>query len=121
MRTLTAAALFALALNAAAQSAPRPIPPGSVPIDDPGPPPPMTEQDKNDPRDKLETQVTKRTEGDNEIEEYRVNGKLYMQRVTPKGGVPYVLLDSVGDGTFTRLDNTLAPNVRVPQWVLHRF
>ena len=51
----------------------------------------------------------------------RVNGKLYMQRVTPKGGLPYVLMDMQGDGTFTKQDDTLTPNLRVPQWVLFRF
>ena len=60
-------------------------------------------------------------EGEDEIQEYRINGKLYMQRVTPKIGKPYVLMDSRGDGSFTRLDNSLTPNVRVPQWVLHTF
>ncbi|HLX23769.1 MAG TPA: DUF2782 domain-containing protein [Usitatibacter sp.] len=117
MRTLTAAALLAFALNAAAQSAPRPPPPGSVPLDDPPKPPPITEKDLKEP----EPQVTIRHDGDDEISEYRINGKLYMQRVTPKGGKPYVLMDMHGDGTFTKQDDTLTPNIRVPQWVLFRF
>jgi hypothetical protein len=117
MRTITAAALFVLALNAAAQSAPRPVPPGSVPLEDPPKPPPITETETKDP----EPQVTIRHEGDDEISEYRLNGKLYMQRVTPKFGKPYVLMDMHGDGTFTKQDDTLTPNLRVPQWVLFRF
>jgi hypothetical protein len=117
MRTLTAAALFAIALNAAAQSAPRPPPPGSVPLEDPPKPPPITETDKKVP----DPEVTVRQEGGNEIAEYRINGKLYMQRVTPKGGKPYVLMDMHGDGVFTKQDNTLTPNIRVPQWVLYSF
>jgi len=102
-------------LNAAAQSGERPIPPGSVPLDDPPRPPPISEASEPEP------QVTVRHEGEDEIQEYRINGKLYMQRVTPKIGKPYVLMDSRGDGSFTRLDNSLTPNVRVPQWVLHTF
>jgi hypothetical protein len=117
MRTLTAAALFALALNAAAQSAPRPPPPGSVPLDDPPKPPPISETQDKAP----EPEVTIRKDGEDEISEYRINGKLYMQRVTPKVGKPYVLMDSHGDGTFTKQDDTLTPNLRVPQWVLYRF
>ncbi len=44
-----------------------------------------------------------------------------MQRVTPKHGVPYVLMDMKGDGTFMRQDNPLDSGVRVPQWVLMEF
>jgi hypothetical protein len=44
-----------------------------------------------------------------------------MQRVTPKTGRPYVLMDNKGDGTFTKQDNTLDNGVRVPQWVLLDF
>ena len=54
-------------------------------------------------------------------QEYRVRGKVYMQRVTPKHGRPYVLMDHKGDGTFTKQDNTLDNGVRVPQWVLLEF
>ena len=55
------------------------------------------------------------------IATYRVKGKLYMQRVTPKHGRPYILMDHKGDGTFSKQDNTLDNGVRVPQWVLREF
>ena len=116
MRILTAALLLSAALAAGAQSGARPLPPGSVPLADP-PPPPELKDDAKSP----EPQVTVRHEGDQEIQEYRINGKLYMQRVTPRGGKPYVLMDQRGDGTFTKQDNTLDPHVRVPQWVLLEF
>jgi hypothetical protein len=116
MRTLVAVILIALALPAAAQSGARPRPPGSVPLEEPPPPPPMAEADPA-----LEPQVTLRTEGDNQVQEYRVRGKLYMVRVTPKGGRAYVMLDHKGDGTFMRQDNSLDSGVRVPQWVLREF
>jgi len=35
--------------------------------------------------------------------------------VTPAHGKPYILMDHRGDGTFTKLDNTLDNGVRVPQ------
>ncbi len=117
MRTLTVTALFLLALNAAAQSVERPPPPGSVPLEDPPKPPQITESAAQEPT----PEVTIRKDGEDEISEYRINGKLYMQRVTPKVGKPYVLMDSHGDGTFTKQDDTLTPNLRVPQWVLFRF
>jgi hypothetical protein len=57
--------------------------------------------------------------GDNKIEEYRINGKLYMVKVTPSIGIPYYLVDEDGSGTMRQVD----PNQRVviPRWVLLRF
>ena len=65
--------------------------------------------------------VTTREEGGQVIQEYRIKNKLYMQRVTPRHGRPYVLVDNKGDGTFSRLEQTLDQQVRVPQWVLMEF
>jgi len=117
MRALLVALLACLALlDAAAQSTARPRPPGTVPLDEPPPPPPIVQTDPA-----LEPQVTVRTEGEQTIQEYRIKGKLYMRRVTPKHGRPYILMDHKGDGTFTKQDNTLDTGVRVPQWVLMEF
>jgi len=116
MRIILAAIALALALPAAAQSTARPRPPGTVPLEEPPPPPAMVDKDPS-----LEPVVTTRTEGDQEIEEYRVKGKLYMMRVKPKSGPSYVLMDHKGDGTFMKQDNTLDNGIRVPQWVLMEF
>jgi hypothetical protein len=116
MRTLLAATLIAAALSAAAQSGERRLPAGATPLNEPPPPPPMQQTDSA-----LEPVVTTRHEGDQEVVEYRIKGKLYMQRVTPKHGKPYVLMDHQGDGTFMRQDNPLDSGVRVPQWVLKEF
>ena len=116
MRTLLAATLIAAALSASAQTGERKLPPGAMPLNEPPPPPPMVQTDPA-----LEPVATTRQEGDQEIVEYRVKGKLYMQRVTPKHGKPYVLMDNQGDGTFMRQDNPLDSGVRVPQWVLKEF
>jgi hypothetical protein len=117
MRVVLAAILLAVSLASLAQSGARPRPPGTLPLEDVPPPPPMPMV--SDPA--LEPVVTTRMEGDQEIQEYRVNGKLYMQRVTPKGGRPYVLVDHQGTGTFMRQDNPLDTGLRVPQWVLKEF
>jgi hypothetical protein len=119
MRTFFALIFTTVAFAAFAQSTARPRPPGTVPLEEPPPPPPMTEPSKEDPA--LQPQTTTRTEGDNQIVEYRVRGKLYMVRVTPKHGKSYVMIDHKGDGTFTKQDNTLDNGVRVPQWVLKEF
>ena len=113
--TLTAMMLAAVAFPAAAQSGARPRPPGTTALEEP-PPPPLVAADPS-----FEPQVTIRTEGEQTIQEYRVKGKLYMQRVTPKHGKPYILMDHKGDGTFMRQDNPLDTGVRVPQWVLLEF
>jgi hypothetical protein len=116
---LIAAFAAAPALPAAAQSAERPKPPGTAPLEEVPPPPPMSTAQPG--ADEPQPRVTTRTEGDETIQEYRVNNKLYMMRVTPKHGHPYMLMDNKGDGTFVRQDNPLDSGVRVPQWVLLEF
>jgi hypothetical protein len=118
MRTPLAALLLAVAFTAAAQSTARPRPPGTVTLDDVPPPPPITQATPGDD----ETQVTRRTDENGQVtEEYRARGKLYMQRVTPRHGRPYVLVDHKGDGSFTKQDNTIDGHLAVPQWVLMEF
>ena len=118
MKTVLAAFLSVLAMNAMAQSTARSLPSGAVPLDAPPPPPALVE---SDPALEKQTTTTTRIDGEQTVEEYRVNGKIVMQRVTPRHGRPYVLRDSKGDGTFTKQDNTLDNGVRVPQWVLLEF
>ncbi len=107
---LTLAAGAALAQPASTE---RPKPP-TVPLEDLPPPPPMITT-------KPEPQVTTRTEPGETVQEYRIHNKLYMMKVTPKHGKPYVLMDQKGDGTFTRMDQTVQPDLHVPQWVLMEF
>jgi hypothetical protein len=117
MRTsLLAAVLLFTALDAAAQSAARSRPPGTMPLDEVPPPPPLVETDPA-----LEQETTVRSENGDEIQEYRVGGKVQMIRVTPKNGAPYFLVDNRGDGTLMRQDNPLDNGVRVPQWTLFTF
>src|SRR5687767_7137415 len=113
MRTLLAVLLFA-ATSAYAQSGARPLPAGAEPLQDAPQPPPLTDRDGP-------PEIVTRIEGDQVIEEHRIKGKLYMMRVTPRHGRPYVLMDNKGDGTFSRLDQTLDQQVRAPQWVLLEF
>jgi hypothetical protein len=118
MRLLLAVSLAAIAFTAGAQSTARPRPPGTVPLAEVPPPPPLTQQSSS-PNEPV---VTRRADEDGQsVEEYRVRGKLYAQRVTPKHGRPYILMDHKGDGSFTKLDNSIDGHLSVPQWVLMEF
>ena len=81
----------------------------------PPPPPEMVPFDAA-----LEPQVTIKRRDSDTVEEFRVQGKLYMIKVTPTHGVPYYLMDNQGDGNFMRMD-TMDARVRVPQWVIGTF
>jgi Protein of unknown function (DUF2782) len=110
MRRLFALALLGIALPLAAQQ-----PPKLEPLPEPPPAPPGLAPDSE-----LEPQVTITKRGDDKVEEFRINGKLYAVKVTPPHGVPYFLLDDIGDGTMSRRDS-LDTGLRVPQWVIHKF
>jgi len=122
MRLLLALTLTVFAMSAIPQSTPRPLPPGSTPLEVPPPLPPSSPTKMPETMAEIESksQVSKRVEGDQTIEEYKVNGKVFMTRVTPKHGRPYVMIDHHGDGTFTRMDS-IEPGMRVPQWVIFEF
>jgi hypothetical protein len=81
-------------------------------------PPPMPEFA---PDAAAEPQVSVRRTGGDVVEEYRVGGRLVMIRVTPAHGVPYVLTDPRGDGTFTHRRDSLETPPVVPMWILFTF
>ena len=88
-----------------------------IPDDVPEPPmlPPQVESGEA-----LEPEVTI-IETDREvIQEYRVNGRLYMVRITPQSGPPYYLLDIDGDGQLDVEEDDIS-NIAIPQWVLFRW
>ena len=49
-------------------------------------------------QEQIEPTVTIREEENRLIEEYRMNGQIYMVKVTPKGGIPFYYIDTDGDG-----------------------
>ena len=119
MSVLLAVCLSAVAFAAAAQSTARPRPAGTVPLDEVPPPPPIT---SNLPDTDEPAAVTRRVDANGQVtEEYRANGKLYMQRVTPRHGRSYVLFDPKTDGSLTKQDNSVDGHLAVPQWVLMEF
>ena len=67
-----------------------------------------------------EPQVTIVKRGEDTIEEYRVNGELYMQKVTPPHGKPYYLVKESLDGGWARMDGP-GERLSIPQWVIFKF
>lgn len=109
---LIASLLVAGSLTVQAQTRP-----DLMPLPEPPPPPPGMIEDAG-----LEPQVTIKKRGEDKVEEHRLNGKLYMIKVTPSHGVPYYLVDAKGDGGFIREDMGVGDKgVSVPMWVIHSF
>ncbi|MGH8641869.1 MAG: DUF2782 domain-containing protein [Burkholderiales bacterium] len=112
MRSMLVALLLAATLPVAAQPS---QPPGLQPLPAPPPPPPGYEPDPS-----LEPQVTIYQRGSDTIEEYRLNGRVYMVKVTPTTGKPYYLVDNIGNGKFVRFDD-YDTGLRPPMWVIFQF
>ena len=74
---------------------------------------------QSDPGSSGEVKI--KEEKDETISEFRINGQLYMIRITPKKGTPYYLVDSDGDGNLETRWNELAPELLIPAWVLLRW
>ncbi len=110
IRTLIFLALCAPMLSLAANTPP----PQLEPLPEPPSAPEGYEPDATEP------QVTIIKRGEDTIEEYRVNGELYMQKVTPSHGTSYYLVKETIDGGWSRLDGP-GERIAVPHWVLFRF
>ncbi|NDU89902.1 DUF2782 domain-containing protein [Ferrovum myxofaciens] len=54
------------------------------------------------------------------FEEYRIRGRLYKIKVTPKVGPPYYLIDEDGSGIWHQRD-VIEDYVQPPQWVIFEF
>ncbi len=52
------------------------------------------------------------------VEEYRVNGHLYMIKISPAAGAPYYLIDDDGSGHMEYRRDAAGRDIRVPQWTL---
>jgi len=81
------------------------------------PPPPLPE----DPAEELpEPEVKIIHREDRIVEEVSVNGRLRYVKITPKGGVPYYIVDTDGDGILDQQFNNL-DNPPINQWILLRW
>ncbi len=69
-----------------------------------------------------EPDVNIREEPTQTIEEFRSQGRPYMIRVTPRGGLPpYYMVDNDGDGTLETRVNSPSNPPAPPRWVLFRW
>ncbi len=80
-------------------------------------PPPPDIPDPLKSGDIIEPEVTIIRQDGAVIEEYRINGNLYMVKITPSVGKPYYLIDRDGDGTMEYRSGKLETR-SVPQWVI---
>lgn len=51
-------------------------------------------------------------------EEYRINGNLYMIKITPKVGAPYYLVDDDGTGDMELRRGPAGRDFNIPRWTL---
>lgn len=110
-RKLLVALLLSASTGAFAQAQ---KPAGLEPVPEPPPPPPGADESVQEP------QITIKKRGEDTVEEFRLNGRLYMVKVTPPHGRPYYLVDDNGSGVFSRRDD-LDSGLRVPMWVIKEF
>lgn len=62
------------------------------------------------------------TDGDKTIEEYSLNGQVYMVKIQQKGFAPYYLIDRNGDGRMDeQVSELMGPGMPPPNWVLFRW
>ena len=66
----------------------------------------------------LEPEVTIIDDGQRTIEEYRLNGRLYMIKVIPAVGPHYFLVDNDGDGELETQRYLDDGEMVVPRWTL---
>lgn len=88
-------------------------------FDDAPAPPDLPEPlESGQPMDQVEPEVTIIRRGDATIEEYRVNGRHYMTKITPAVGPAYYLIDRDGDGRMESRMSDIYDDFVVPQWVI---
>jgi hypothetical protein len=98
--------LLIFALPARAEEAPVPVP------DPPDLPPPV---ESGQP---MEPDVTIIRRGEETIEEYRINNRIYMVKVKPIIGPSYYLVDTNGDGNMDVRRSDNEAGLKINQWTL---
>lgn len=66
----------------------------------------------------MEPDITIIRRGNEQIQEYRISGELYMIKIVPDIGPAYYLIDTDGDGTMDIRESDLHRNTRINQWKL---
>ncbi|MEW6444708.1 MAG: DUF2782 domain-containing protein [Pseudomonadota bacterium] len=81
------------------------------------PPPSANPADNNMPEPEI---TIRQTDGQN-VQEYRIKGRLYMVKITPKDAPPYYLIDNDGDGELETRQSDPQKSPVIPQWILMRW
>jgi len=98
----------------AEEPATRRTPPADLqPLEEIPPPTISTEENPDEP------QITIIKKKGETIEEYRINGQLYMMKVTPEHGVPYYLQKEDQDGGWVNIGPN--PPLIIPKWTIFTF
>ncbi|CAL1241298.1 DUF2782 domain-containing protein [Candidatus Methylocalor cossyra] len=85
----------------------------TVPVPDPPELPPRVQSGEP-----MEPDITIIRRGEEVIEEYRINNRLYMVKIKPVIGPPYYLVDTNGDGNLDVRRSDNERGLQIPQWVL---
>ncbi|TQV65235.1 MAG: DUF2782 domain-containing protein [Halothiobacillaceae bacterium] len=85
------------------------------------PPPPEPTAPRTDDEAMPEPEITIRKSEGQDIEEYRIKGRLYMIKITPQAGPAYYLIDTDGDGELETRHNGPMDAYLIPQWILFRW
>lgn len=118
MRPILITALL-LTLPAPAVLAQTILPPPSEPAENVQRAVPGDEESRGFTADENDVEIIQR--GEETIEEYRLNGRVYMIKVTKKGFPPYYLIDRDGDGTMEEQVSEIPADVKPPSWVIKRW
>lgn len=78
------------------------------------PPPTISNEDNPD-----EPEITIIKKERETIEEYRINGQLYMMKITPAHGVPYYLHKEDQNGGW--INDGPNPPLSIPKWTIFTF
>jgi len=106
--------LILLSAGLSAQQPPTEAPPPPPPIREPLPP------KVTDPSEMLEPEVRIRREDDRTVEEYLVQGQVYMVRIKPAIGPAYYLVDTTGDGLLDLRHDRFEP-VKPTYWKIFEW
>lgn len=79
----------------------------------PPPPPGVSDIPADEPRVRISQDVES-------VEEVREGGRVIAYKVTPRGGIPFYLVDTTGSGNWMRRDS-LDDGVRPPMWRIYTY
>lgn len=114
---MVCAATFLISANSWAEQADIEPPTAALPALAPIIEPPIIPEQLRD-GESIEPDVKIIQKQDRTIQEYRMNGRLYMIKITPTIGRPYFLMDTDGDGSLESRQTELGTGLRVPNWIL---